>query len=833
MKRTWALLRNLIDPSKNKTESAKKITKLIQDFEGTEAQMHEELIKLYVTKNDGGRSPSLRYTGPDNETLDVDFTFEEVHAAIRTLRRTTSPGEDKISNKLLRHLDETAIETLTAYFNKVWCEGEVPPDWKHANITLIPKPGKAIKMENLRPISLTSCVGKLMEHVVNARIMEYLETNDMLPHNQIGFRPRLSTQDALIQIKHDLLDNPPKKDNAAILAIDLHKAFDNVSHEAILTEISTLGLGARTFAYVKSFLTGRTARMKLGSSQTETFKMPDKGTPQGAVLSPLLFNLAIRPMANALCNVPMLRATIYADDITLWVGRGSDAHIEHTLRKGAEIVAEFATKAGLTYSTTKSELMILHPPKTKPATQQPIEVSIAGQNVPTVSQLKILGLRIQANRGTAETVRVLRSHTMQTIGMLRRINSRQHGLTEEERLRLVQAFVVSRFSYHLPYVNLTQSNKDSLDALLRRAHRTALHIPNSASTTRLANLGIHNTVDEIIDAQRTAQIHRLAQTTTGRSILQRVQIQPPNADPTPVRIPRNIRALIKIQPIPRNMHPTFHAGRREARAQYHSRHYPPDEHTVYVDAAQYPDKAAFAIACIASASETEPRIKASIRTANPTTAEETALALAITKTPTPTIVLSDSQQALRNYEKGSISAPALNILLRRPPDQPVMLVWTPAHTGVGTNEVANQQARALIPRASTSLGSTHGTLEFARYALTTYRDITQHYRLTRRTLPPPNAKLTIEEAQMWRTLQTHSFPHRTQLQHSHPHLFPSAECPRCHDLDTLYHSLCGPLPPLPHWEQALGSSCLEDQRTLAQRALQVASAIWAEATPPT
>lgn len=145
----------------------------------------------------------------------------------------------------------------------------MPPDWKHANISLIPKPGKPIKIENLPPISLTSCVGKLMEQVVNARIVDYLETNDMLPHNQVGFRPRLSTQDALIQIQNDLLHHPPKKDNAAILAIDLHKAFDNVSHEAILTEISTLGLGARTFAYVKSFLTGRTAKMKLGTSQTQ------------------------------------------------------------------------------------------------------------------------------------------------------------------------------------------------------------------------------------------------------------------------------------------------------------------------------------------------------------------------------------------------------------------------------------------------------------------------------------------------------------------------------------------------------------------------------------
>lgn len=108
---------------------------------------------------------------------------------------------------------------------------------------------------------------------------------------------------------------------------------------------------------------------------------------------------------------------------------------------------------------------------------------------------------------------------------------------QRKRDRIVQGIVVSRFSYHLPYVNLTQLNGDSLDTLLRRAHRTSLHLPHSASTTRLANLGINNTVDEIIDAYRLEQIHRLAQTMAGMSILQRIQIQPANTDSTAARMP--------------------------------------------------------------------------------------------------------------------------------------------------------------------------------------------------------------------------------------------------------------------------------------------------------
>lgn len=74
----------------------------------------------------------------------------------------------------------------------------------------------------------------------------------------------------------------------------------------------------------------------------------------------------------------------------------------------------------------------------------------------------VWSLETQADRGIIETVRVLRSYMLQTIGTLRRITSRQPGLTQEARLRIVQGFIVSRFRHHLLYVKLTQPNKDSL-----------------------------------------------------------------------------------------------------------------------------------------------------------------------------------------------------------------------------------------------------------------------------------------------------------------------------------------------------------------------------------
>ncbi|KAH9378610.1 hypothetical protein HPB48_018316 [Haemaphysalis longicornis] len=105
----------------------------------------------------------------------------------------------------------------------------------------------------------------------------------------------------------------------------------------------------------------------LGSMRSDPFSMPNRGTSQGAVLSPMLFNITLIPLARALLSIPSLRSTLYADDIGLWVTRGSDGHIEHTLQRGLDILLRHIQPLALTCSPTKSAMLILTPPKKNPS----------------------------------------------------------------------------------------------------------------------------------------------------------------------------------------------------------------------------------------------------------------------------------------------------------------------------------------------------------------------------------------------------------------------------------------------------------------------------------
>ncbi|KAG0440829.1 hypothetical protein HPB47_016164 [Ixodes persulcatus] len=87
-----------------------------------------------------------------------------------------------------------------------------------------------------------------------------------------------------------------------------------------------------------------------------------RGTPQGAVLSPLLFNLAMISLPQKLKNIPKVEHAIYADDITIWCKSGSDGQVEERLQAAADITAEYARSRGLQCSPEKSELLIMRNP---------------------------------------------------------------------------------------------------------------------------------------------------------------------------------------------------------------------------------------------------------------------------------------------------------------------------------------------------------------------------------------------------------------------------------------------------------------------------------------
>ncbi|KAG0418605.1 hypothetical protein HPB47_004717 [Ixodes persulcatus] len=190
---------------------------------------------------------------------------------------------------------------------------------------------------------------------------------------------------------------------------------------------------------------------------------------------------------------------------------------------------------------------------------------------------------------------------------------------------------------------------------------------------------------------------RLGATGAGRLLLSRLRLTTPLQHPPSetTTLSHEVRRHLSVSPLPRNMHPVHHAGRREARAQAIYKRYGHEPTTAYTDAASYPGIRAMTAVVVQQnhhvSSITLPRYE-------PLQAEEAAIALAIAQT-TAEVIITDSQHACRNFSRGRIHRTTERIISQHPPDRLITIIWTPAHSTVPGNATAHLLVRELSRRA--------------------------------------------------------------------------------------------------------------------------------------
>nr|XP_050027927.1 uncharacterized protein LOC126523328 [Dermacentor andersoni] len=175
-----------------------------------------------IPKAEKGEYPvPERYEEHDNEELDRPFIMTELWTAIDESNKRSALGRDAITYKLLGNMSGTAARGLQEHIKVAWESWRLPKQWKDAEVRFIPKSGKALTIDNMQPIFLTSGVGKLMERMVLRRLHKHLEETDQMPETMYGFRQHLSTQDVIIQL-HEVVAKPATRHvQRGILAPDL------------------------------------------------------------------------------------------------------------------------------------------------------------------------------------------------------------------------------------------------------------------------------------------------------------------------------------------------------------------------------------------------------------------------------------------------------------------------------------------------------------------------------------------------------------------------------------------------------------------------------------
>ena len=142
----------------------------------------------------------------------------------------TAVGPDDIHYQMLKHLPNEALQTLLGALNDIWYSGNFPDSWRTSTVIPVPKPGKdKSDSSNYRPIALTSCICKIMDRMVNNRLVWYLERNNFITPVQSGFRKQRSTTDHLVRLESFVLEVPEvfvQRQHAVAIFFDLEKAYE-------------------------------------------------------------------------------------------------------------------------------------------------------------------------------------------------------------------------------------------------------------------------------------------------------------------------------------------------------------------------------------------------------------------------------------------------------------------------------------------------------------------------------------------------------------------------------------------------------------------------------
>src|SRR6185312_10941045 len=210
---------------------------------------------------------------------------------------------------------------LATVYNHV-STGQTPPiTWSETHTILIPKKDQDTTIiTNLRPITLSNTDLKILSTVLAKRLQDTNLITPFIHPDQTGFMAKRHITDTILDINSLFqLPNPPSQ--SFLLSLDWSKAYDRVSHAWLDHVLTHLQLQHPTIKLIQTVYHHRQTSMFINGKLSSPFPIR-QGVPQGDPLAPLLFNLSIEPLFNALrtnmqgitVNQSNFTIRAYADD---------------------------------------------------------------------------------------------------------------------------------------------------------------------------------------------------------------------------------------------------------------------------------------------------------------------------------------------------------------------------------------------------------------------------------------------------------------------------------------------------------------------------------------
>ena len=228
----------------------------------------------------------------------------------------------------------------------------------------------------------------MLEKVVSVRTIDFFDKNNLFSPYQFGFRSKLSTEYAVIDIYEKLLKNLDDGQHSCAIFLDLAKAFDSVSHNILLKKLEKYGIRGNALMFFASYLQSRKQFVKLNNVISDC-ALIEFGVPQGSILGPLLFLIFI----NDLPSASNFFIRLFADDTFLCAKNSSISLLNSQTNTELKKVYDWLLSNRLTLNISKSKFMII----SKKKRDGNFSVQINGLELEECESYKYLGIYIDKN----------------------------------------------------------------------------------------------------------------------------------------------------------------------------------------------------------------------------------------------------------------------------------------------------------------------------------------------------------------------------------------------------------------------------------------------------
>ena len=402
---------------------------------------------------------------------DVDEVVEyidanKVKAAYDSFGPYKAAGADGFKPIVLQKLPEKVQQFIADMYRKVISKGQTPLAWKKMTVVFIPKVGKGdySQPKAYRPITLSNFVLKGLERIVQWYVLEKNITRPLA--YQHAYTKGLSTETALSNFLNNVESMVHRGRSTLAVSLDCSGAFDRIKFEPAALAMKRFEIPNNIIRWYDGVLkTRRVTANVQGCSLTIT---PTQGSPQGGVLSPLVWNLIMDTLLSTFNKNDPVKVLGYADDLLLYVNGTDPNTMKQLMQKALSKVQVWGQEKGLYFNPDKTTVVMFERSRRKAHEPK----LLLGDTVLKYSgELKYLGMTITKRLTWTPHVK----HKIKQCGYLlhktRSVVGRDWGLSPDKMLWVYTAIIRPRIMYgSLIWAhNINSTLEQKLDLIQRRS----------------------------------------------------------------------------------------------------------------------------------------------------------------------------------------------------------------------------------------------------------------------------------------------------------------------------------------------------------------------------